>query len=201
MIARLFLTVKDFFRMDMIEIISFFIGISAVVMFLLSYQQKTRKRIILFNATSRVLYIIQYFLLGAFAGAVLDILGTVSSVIAQRKDKGFVKKHTPAVFIAVNLAVVAAGVTTMIVAHDYFGVFSLIGVLLHTIAFWIDDERKIRLVSLAGSPFWLVYNFISRAYGSVIGDALSIGSILVAIVRYDILPKRKSKQSADEAAK
>lgn len=178
----------------MIEIISFIIGLAAVAMFLLSYQQKTRGGIIVFNVISRVLYIIQYFLLGAFAGAVLDILGAISSVIAKKKSSGFIKKHTKAVFIAVNLAIIAAGVITMILSSDCFGVFSIVGVLLHTSAFWMDDEKKIRIVSLAGSPFWLVYNFISKAYGSVIGDALSIGSILIAIFRYDILPNRKNKE-------
>lgn len=179
----------------MIETISFIIGLAAVAMFLLSYQQKTRGRIIVFNATSRVLYIIQYFLLGAFAGAVLDILGTVSSVVANQKNKGFVKKHTVLTFTAVNLAIVTAGVITMIFTQDYMGVFSIIGVMLHTIAFWIDDEKKIRLVSLAGSPFWLVYNFMSKAYGSVVGDLLSIVSILVAIFRYDVLPKKKKENN------
>lgn len=180
------------------EGISFVIGLAAVAMFLLSYQQKARGRIILFNVISRVLYILQYFLLGAFSGAVLDILGAISSVIAKKKNSGFVKKHTALVFVLVNLSIIIAGVITMIVAYDYFGVFSIVGVLLHTSAFWMEDERKIRLVSLAGSPFWLVYNFISKAYGSVIGDALSIGSILIAILRYDILPKRKKNKEVSQ---
>lgn len=62
------------------------VGILAVVSFLLSYQQKKRKNIIIWNSTSRVLYIVQYIMLGAFKGAVLDVLGTVSSVAAQNKE-------------------------------------------------------------------------------------------------------------------
>ena len=81
------------------------VGIFAVAMFLLSYQQKKRKNIILFNATSRVLYIIQYILLGAYAGAVLDVLGTVSSVAAQNKDKGFIKRHTKLTVIIINVII------------------------------------------------------------------------------------------------
>ena len=46
--------------------IPFIIGILAVAAFLFSYQQKKRTNIILFNVISRVLYIIQYCLLGAF---------------------------------------------------------------------------------------------------------------------------------------
>lgn len=67
------------------------VGILAITMFLLSYQQKKRKNIIAFNATSRILYIIQYIMLGAFEGAILDVLGTVSSVAAQNKHKSFIR--------------------------------------------------------------------------------------------------------------
>ena len=66
------------------DIIPQIIGLLAVATFLLSYQQKKRNNIILFNVISRCLYILQYVLLGAFAGAALDILGAVSSVIASK---------------------------------------------------------------------------------------------------------------------
>ena len=55
------------------KIIANIIGIAAVAMFVLSYQLKTRRGIIFFNAGSRVFYVLQYILLGAFEGAVLDI--------------------------------------------------------------------------------------------------------------------------------
>lgn len=166
--------------------IAFIVGITAVTIYLLGYQQKIRKRIILFNATSRVLYILQYILLGAFEGAVLDTAGIISSVLAGKKDLPIIKKHFKLFVIGVNLMIVLLGLTT------YKNIYSLLpigGVLLHTSAFWITDEKRIRQVSLLGCPFWLVYDIISGAYGSAIGDALSIFSLLIAMVRYDILPK------------
>ena len=160
------------------------IGLLAVAMFLLSYQQKKRTNIILFNVISRCLYILQYLLLGAFAGAVLDILGALSSVIAGKKHTPFIQKHTKATLIAVNACIVAAGVGIALANQSWLDLFSLTGVLLHTSAFWISDEKIIRRVSLLGSPFWFVYNFLSRAYGSAIGDILTICSILIAMFRH-----------------
>lgn len=160
------------------------IGLLAVATFLLSYQQKKRTNIILLNVISRCLYILQYVLLGAFAGAVLDVLGALSSVIAGKKHTGFIKKHTAAVLIAVNACIVLAGVGIALANRSWLDLFSLAGVLLHTSAFWISDEKIIRRVSLLGSPFWFVYNFLSRAYGSAIGDILTICSILIAMFRH-----------------
>ena len=58
--------------------------IAAVVLFLLNYQQKKRGRIIAFNVPSRTLYVLQYLLLGASEGAALDIMGMLSSMLAQK---------------------------------------------------------------------------------------------------------------------
>lgn len=170
-------------------------GIAAVVFFLLSYQQKTRSRIIAFNVLSRTLYVLQYLLLHAFEGAALDILGMLSSLLAQRKNSAWIKKHEKAVFIGVNIVIVGIG---LLLYENIFSLFPIAGVVLHTSAFWIDEEKRIRLVSLLGSPFWLVYNLVSGAYGSAAGDLMTIGSICIAIWKYDILPARAGKAKRRE---
>ena len=165
------------------KLIAQIVGIFAVITFLLSYQQKKRKSIIALNATSRVLYIIQYMMLGAFEGAALDVAGTVSSLAAQHGDKGFMKKYSKAVFVIVNVVIIAIGA---FLYRDIFSIFPIVGVLLHTSAFWLTNEKTIRKVSFLGSPFWLVYNIVSSAYGSAIGDLLTMLSIGIAIYRYDM---------------
>ena len=164
------------------------VGIFAVITFLLSYQQKKRRNIIMLNATSRVLYIIQYVMLGAFEGAVLDILGTFSSIAAQNKDKGFIRKHLKISVIAFNVIIFIAG---LLLYENIFSLFPIVGVILHTSAFWISKEKIIRRVSFLGSPFWLVYNLASCAYGSAIGDIFTMVSIGIAIYRYDIKNNKK----------
>ncbi len=176
----------------MIGYIANIIGILAVAVFVLSYQQKTRRAIVVCNVISRGLYVAQYLLLGAFEGAVLDILGMLASVLAQRKDKPFIKKHLKLVVIAVNLSIVAAGI---LLYENIFSLLPMLGVLLHTGAFWLTKEKNIRAVSFLGSPFWFVYNLVSRAYGSAIGDMLTMVSIGLAIVRYDILKKDKKDET------
>ena len=170
------------------EKIAFVVGIIAVILYFIGYQQKKRNNIILFNASSRILYIVQYVLLGAFEGAVLDIVGTISSLLAQKKNIRFIKKYLKLFIIAVNLMIIAAGLFAAGLSPDknIFSLFPMIGVLLHTGAFWIDDEKRIRQISLLGSPFWLIYNFVCGAYGSCIGDILSIVSLITAMIRFDL---------------
>ena len=160
------------------------IGLLAVATFLLSYQQKKRKNIILLNVISRCLYILQYLLLGAFAGAVLDILGAVASVVAGKKHTGFIKKHLLLTILLMDGLIIGVGITIALINKSWLDLFSLVGVLLHTGAFWMNSEKIIRRISLAGSPFWFVYNLLSRAYGSALGDLLTMASILLAMYRH-----------------
>ena len=160
------------------------IGLLAVAAFLLSYQQRKRSNIILLNVISRILYILQYILLGAYAGAILDVLGAVSAALAGQKHRPFIKKNQKLLFAGVNVLIIAAGLWLAVARKSFLDVLPIIGVLLHTNAFWISSERIIRRISLAGSPFWLVYNLASRAYGSAVGDLLSMGSIVIAMIKY-----------------
>jgi len=153
-------------------------------MFVLSYQLKTRRGILFLNAGSRVFYVLQYLLLGAFEGAVLDIVALLVSVLAQRKDSGWLKKHPGLTVLGANLFVVAMG---LLFYKDIFSLLPILGVLFETGALWLNRERQIRFVSFFGAPFWLAYNLIFAAYGSAVGNVLTMVSIGIAIVRYDIL--------------
>lgn len=171
------------------------IGLLAVAAFLSSYQMKRRRAIILCNTVSRCLYILQYLLLGAYAGAVLDIMGAVAAMVAAmvagKSHTAFVRKYRIAVILTLDAAIVVAG---LLLYENLFSLLPIAGVLLHTGAFWLTDEKRIRCVSLTGSPFWFVYNLHSRAYFSAVGDVLTMISIAVAMIRY----RRKTGKGSEE---
>ena len=168
------------------------VGLIAIIFFFLCYQLKSRKKIIFCNLTSRILYILQYILLGAFSGAVLDVLGAVVSIVAERSDRGFIKRHKKLFFCLTNLTLIGVGLAFAIVSRNPIDLLPIVGVTFHTAAFWLKNEQAIRRVSLIGSPFWMMYNFLSKAYASVIGDVATIGSLIIALIRY-----RKKKDGED----
>ena len=159
------------------------VGILAVILFLLCFQFKKRNTIILVNIISRLLYVLQYILLGALEGAVLDISGTVSSFVAKHKDRPFLSRMGRALPILFAFILTGVGLLTY---KNLFSIFAICGLLLETTALWITKESKIRLLSLASAPFWMTYNISCQAYGSALGNALMIISVVLAIYRYDI---------------
>ena len=167
------------------------VGIVAVVTFLLSYQFKKRKNIIIVNALANFLYVLQYILLGAFEGVAMDAITAVSTVVANNKDKGIIQKYTKIIIILQNLALLGAGLALY---KNLFSLCSVAGAILQASAFWLTKEKTIRIVSFLGAPFWLVYNIANGAFGSAVGSALSIASIGVAILRYDVIPVIKKEK-------
>lgn len=166
------------------------LGILACVLFLLSFQLKTRKNIILVNLLSRVLFILQYIFLGAFAGAAFDFIGFISSVIARHKENKFVSKHLVAIIVIINAVLVATGI---LLYKNIFSLFGLAGIILEVVALWLTKERDIRIVSFLSAPFWLTYNIASRAYASAPGNILAMVSIGIAMARLDF-PKKNAKK-------
>ena len=167
------------------------VGIAAVIAYLLSYQFEKRRNIVLVNATANVLYVLQYIMLGAFEGAVLDTLSAVSAFVANARDSRFVSRYIKIKVAVLNIAMVISG---LVLYKNIFSLFPLAGAILQTNALWMSDEKKIRLVSFLGAPFWLVYNTVSQAYGSALGSLLSLISIGIAILRYDIFKSMEVKE-------
>ena len=161
---------------------AFLLGILAVITFLLSFQLKSRRNILIVNLTSRFLYILQYLVLGAFEGAVLDFMGFLSSFVARYKERPFFTRHFIWIIGIINLCLVAVG---LVLYENIFSLFAIFGIVFEVTALWLTREKNIRILSLVAAPFWLVYNFVNGAYGSVIGNVLVIVSILIAMFRLD----------------
>ncbi len=166
------------------EILAQILGVLAVAAMLLSYQQKRRRGILLLGGMSRVLCVIQYVLLGAYSGAVLDVVGAVSTAIAEKKESRFVKRYLSVIVVAVNAVILTAGIAIAVQNHRVIDVFAILGVLFEVNALWLTREQHIRWVSLIGSPCWLIYNLLSGAYGVTVGNVFVIVSIIIGLIRY-----------------
>lgn len=159
------------------------LGGLGVLAFIVSYQQRTRRGIIVCTVTARIFCIIQYILLSALEGAAHNVVGAAAALCAEKKDTAFIKKHLYVFIGAVNVITIAIGLCFY---KNVFSLLPIIGMALQSTALWISDEKKIRRLCMVGSPFWLVYNLISGAYASAVCDIMGMTSIGIAMLRYDI---------------
>ena len=168
----------------MLTVASQIIGFAAVGLYLLSYQLRKRKHIVWVTCISNALYVLQYILLGAFSGAVMDVMSTVSSFFAAKKtDKPF--NRIPRILAWSNMLIIAVvGLVSAYLQREWIELLPIAGALFQTGGLWCDNEQTIRKLGLCSAPFWLVYNYISHAYGPALGSLIAIISIIVSLIRY-----------------
>lgn len=176
--------------METTEIIAQAIGIFAMAFNLLSYQQKTRKGAIVFQLFGTTLFTINFLMLGAMVGGLLNLVGAIRAIIFINKEK------LRADHIAWQIGFIAVYFASYILTFTVFGkeatVFNLIveflpliGMIATTISYRFSDAKSIRKFGLISSPAWLVYNIANMSVGAILCEVLSLGSIIIGIVRLD----------------
>ncbi len=168
----------------MLLVISQIIGLAAVALYLLSFQLKKRRQIVFATCLSNALYVLQYILLGAFSGAIMDLLSTISSFFAAKKNTPFFRRYTKWIALSNLLLITLAGLSVAIIQRDPIELLPIAGALFQTGGLWFEKEQTIRKFGLCSAPFWLIYNFISQSYSAALGSVLAICSCTIAIIRY-----------------
>jgi hypothetical protein len=179
------------------------IGFVAIFVNIISVQFNTYKKIILLKAVGSILFATQYLLLGAYAGMVMDLIGTVRNVIFTRVvQKG---KSTKPYIILFSILTFVLGVITIVTTWDkslqavsrwssnvtiatilvvLISVLSVSAKLLSTIAYGINNPHAIRMLNLPSSSCWIVYNLVVFSLAGIFNEILVISSIIIAEIRF-----------------
>lgn len=165
-------------------IVAQILGFAAVGLYFLSYQLKKRKHIVCTSFFSNVFYVSQYLLLGAFSGAIMDLLAAVASFLAIKKNAPGFARFQKWIAPAVILVIVAVGLLLAVLQRSWIEVIPVVGAAFQAFSMFCDNEQTIRKFGLCSAPCWLVYNFISKAYGAALGSVCIIISIISSLIRY-----------------
>ncbi|MBQ7961916.1 MAG: YgjV family protein [Clostridia bacterium] len=172
------------------EIIAQITGLFAMGFNLFSYQQKTRKGAIICQLFGTILFTVNFFMLGAFVGALMNFIGALRAVIFINKDK--LKADHIVWFIGFTAVYLASYVLTFTVLDKEPSVMNfileflpVIGMIATTHSYRLTDSKAIRKFGLISSPVWLIYNIANFSVGAIICEILSLASIIIGIVRLD----------------
>ena len=180
--------------MKLYDILAQLVGIAAMAFNILSYQQKTRTRAIGFQLFGSALFAVNYFLLGAVVGGILNLVGTVRAVVFLNREKfradriGWLIGFTVVYLLSYLLTFTVFGkpVTVFNLIVEFLPV---VGMTATTISFRLQDAGDIRKFGLISSPSWLVYNIVNFSIGAICCEVLSLGSILIGMLRFDVKKK------------
>ena len=180
--------------MDLYTITAQVIGIVAMAFNTLSYQQKNRSTVIAMQMIGTFLFCINFYMLGATMGCILNALAAFRALIFLNKEKvhadhwgwfvGFLAVY--ALSYVMTFTVFGTEPTLRNLILEFL---PLIGMVAITISFRLSDAKAIRKYALISSPCWLIYNIANFSIGAIICEVLSLCSILIGMLRLD----RKSK--------
>ena len=157
------------------------IGFIGLALSIVAFQFKKHQNIVLLKLSSELVFSIQYILLGAWTGAVLDFISVIRNFLFYK----FVKKDisTTPVIIAFGLFVVITGFVT------FDGFMSLT-----TISYGMKKEKWLRLITLPSCILWIIYNLFVGSYAGALTDLMTLVSLLVAMYKFDFKGAQQSVQ-------
>lgn len=163
------------------------VGFIAMALDCFAFQAKKRIRILQIQIAACVFWILQMVLLGGYTGAAMNLLAIGRAVVFMQKDKYTWAKSKWTLFLTIAAFVSAA----MMTFENSLSLLPMVAMIILTIALYISDERKIRILSLLSIPFWFFYDFNIGSYAGVASEIMNFTSIVIALIRY-----RKKKQTS-----
>ena len=161
------------------------IGVIALLMVIVSFQQRTQKRIMFFQLFSTALFVVHFSLLGLYTGSILNAVAFFRSLVYYNKEKKWGNTPLwPAVFTAVS---VVAGIVTW---DGALSLLPMLAMVLSSVSTWLSSAKLVRIFNLPGSAMWMVYNFAGQSYPGAVTEIISTVSVIVGIIRLDL---RKNK--------
>lgn len=155
------------------------LAIIAVVFFLLSFHARSRKGILTLQLLSLLVWGTHFFLLSAFTGAALIVINGLVTILLLLKEKSK-KLRNP---VVLYLSVLVFSIFTFLTWKSIYSIFPFLGVCTITFAKWQDVPKKIRMVSIPASVFWIIYDISAGAWGSIIAEVLIIASISLSVFK------------------
>lgn len=154
-----------------------FVGLAA---FVLSFQCKNNKYLILLSLFANLCYTVQFFMLGGYTASVIELISVLNCLVQNAHGRKWADWYGWRwVFSGLHAAAL------LLTWQNWFSLLPCVAAVVATLAQWSRNGKHIRLSRLCFvGPAWLVYDVYVGSLSGVISQILSIGSIAVSIRRY-----------------
>ena len=165
-----------------------FVGTALVV---LGMQCKSYNKVVFVKIANELIASFQYLLLGGYTGMVMNLTACATNTVYwARIRKG---KSTRIFQILFGILFVVIGFLSW---HGWISLFVIFAKLISSISLGINNTKVIRILNLISTPCWLIYNIYMFSIAGICSDIFMILSLIIAVIRIDIIGARKEKAAA-----
>jgi hypothetical protein len=184
------------------EVIAQIFGIFGMMMNILSFQRKEQKQIIFMQLVGSMFFAVNYLLIGAFVGALLNVSGIFRATVYYKReffraDKIYWVFCFSAVYVLMYILSFTVFGTEVDLKNFAVELLPVVGMIITTISFYLGSAKKVRKIGIVNAPLWLTYNVINFTIGGIITESVSLISIIIGMIRYDIPEKEKDNEKAE----
>ncbi len=166
-----------------------FIGAIAICVKITETQMKKRSKIAFFASISYALWITYFILNGNFTNAIVNTIGMVQLLVFSQREK---HKWADSYFWLAFFIVVQL-VASVFTWSSWYSIFSITAGLISTVAYFVMDEKLYRYLFAVLISLWVINGIVYLYWIALIHDIFALISIIIAIVRYNILGSKTEK--------
>lgn len=161
--------------------VSYILSFIATVLGLIEPFGKNMKTILAFNFTGNLLVGLSYFLVDERSGAFICFVACVQVIINYIFD---MKNKKIPIWLIVCYVLAFLSVNLLTFA-SWYDVFALAASVLFVISVAQSDAKYYRLLYFLNSAVWILYDFLSGAYGNLFTHIVLFIATLISIVIRD----------------
>ena len=169
------------------DVITQTIGYIGFAIGVFAFQSNKHKTIVLSKALTDVCFGVQYLMLGAYTGALINCIGIARNfTLANVKDQSRSQKIATAFFV---------GLITLACVLTWSGPLSILamaGKICTTVSFSIKNTKILRFLTIPSCILWGIYDFATGAYGAMLYELAGLISIIIAWIRFDVVKKENA---------
>lgn len=157
---------------------------------IISFQCKKHNQILFYRTLNEFIFAIQYILLGAYTGMMMNIIGCIRNIIFSKKVSENKSTAIPSVIFSITFFVFG-----LLTYQGKKSILIIIAKILSTLAYGNKNTTFVRCLILVTSSSWLIYNYSVNSIAGVLCEGFTLLSIITGIIRLDIVPRLTQKQA------
>ena len=172
------------------DIIIQLIGGLGIIASIISFQCKKHNSILFFRSLNEFIFAIQYFLLDAYTGMAVNLIGCIRNIVFTKQISK--NKKTTISTIVFSLSFFIFGVFTWQGAKS---ILIIIAKILSSVAYGNKNTSIVRAIIFITCTSWLIYNYFVFSIAGMICEAFTLISLIIGVIRLDIIPRITKNQS------
>jgi len=166
------------------EIIGQIFGIIGLIVFVLSFQCKNSKKLVLVQGIGGLMFFINFILIEAYGGALFNLTILIRGLLYMKKDNKIIKPLIVEILFTLayiySLTLVSGNMLQIVLTT-----LPYISLLIMSVLMWKENGKLIRYFQIATlSPSWLIHNIFNLTWGGILAEVFNIISAVISIFRF-----------------